>query len=330
MLLTLAGWTSPTPWRRRLAYEWTRWRLWRMKFMAGGVEALKVRVPPGPAPVKVLRALEVAEEALSMPRAADRPNWTLPRFADEVERRSGVRISRSRLSVVLRKKGIFAGGVHTLKGRQDADAVKPLVCVGLLKKPQAEAGEIVLLFGDEFEGAHASLSRPCLGQEGSRCAHPAPGHGRLRDAPRVLDWKERELVACTSRTKRSTDFVALLEDSDRRYGPKPGGAIKPTVLTLDNGPIHTSSDTRRARRAGRCRDDRVAAKYVPNSTTSRRDRRDLSGTISLIRPSPEPMTSTVVFHAAIAKLNGQRMRHLVSRRPGDVGESVMQKIRTLR
>ena len=47
--------------------------------------------------------------ALSGP-VADRPNGTLPRLADEIETRAGVRLSRSRLSVVLRKKGAFAGG----------------------------------------------------------------------------------------------------------------------------------------------------------------------------------------------------------------------------
>jgi transposase len=64
--------------------------------------------------VKALRALEVAEEVLSAP-VADRPNWTLPRLADEIEKRSGVCISRSRLSVVLRKKGVFAGGVRATR-----------------------------------------------------------------------------------------------------------------------------------------------------------------------------------------------------------------------
>src|SRR5215210_3988640 len=34
------------------------------------------------------RALEVAEALLSAP-VADRPNWTLPRLADEIEKRSG-------------------------------------------------------------------------------------------------------------------------------------------------------------------------------------------------------------------------------------------------
>ena len=84
-------------------------RLWRGAFMAGGVEALRTRVPPGPAPTKAERALAVAEELLAAP-VADRPNWTLPRLADEIERRAGLRISHSRLSVVLRKKGRSAGG----------------------------------------------------------------------------------------------------------------------------------------------------------------------------------------------------------------------------
>ena len=76
--------------------------------MTGGIEALTTAVAPGPAPVKAERALAVAEEVLSAP-VADRPNWTLPRLADEVETRSGMRISRSRLSVVLRQRGVSAG-----------------------------------------------------------------------------------------------------------------------------------------------------------------------------------------------------------------------------
>jgi transposase len=79
--------------------------------MTGGVDALRRSVAPGPAPVKAECALAVAEEVLSRP-VADRPNWTLPRLADEIENRSGVRISCSRLSVVLRQKGISAGAVR--------------------------------------------------------------------------------------------------------------------------------------------------------------------------------------------------------------------------
>src|SRR3954465_575224 len=107
ILLTLSGWT-----RRQIAEAFgvreDTVRFWRSAFTAGGIEALKTAVAPGPAPVKAERALALAEEVLSAP-VADRPNWTLPRLADEVEKRSGMRISRSRLSVVLRQKGISAG-----------------------------------------------------------------------------------------------------------------------------------------------------------------------------------------------------------------------------
>ena len=107
ILLTLAGWTS-----LRIAEAFgvreDTVRFWRSAFITGGLEALKTSIAPGPAPVKAERALAVAEEVLSAP-VADRPNWTLPRLADEIETRAGVRISRSRLSVVLRQRGISAG-----------------------------------------------------------------------------------------------------------------------------------------------------------------------------------------------------------------------------
>ena len=107
ILLTLSGWTS-----RQIAEAFgvreDTVRFWRSAFRTGGIEALKTAVAPGPVPVKAACALAVAEEVLSGP-VADRPNWTLPRLADEIEKRSGMRISRSRLSVVLRQKGISAG-----------------------------------------------------------------------------------------------------------------------------------------------------------------------------------------------------------------------------
>jgi transposase len=108
ILLTLSGWTSSETAMAFGVREDTV-RLWRSAFMRGGVQALRTRVPPGPAPTKAERALAVAEEVLAAP-VADRPNWTLPRLADEIERRAGLRISRSRLSVVLRQKGLSAGG----------------------------------------------------------------------------------------------------------------------------------------------------------------------------------------------------------------------------
>src|SRR5215212_4594519 len=53
-------------------------------------------------------SLAVAEDVLSVP-VANRTNWTLRRLAAQIEQRAGLRISASRLSVVLRKKGISVG-----------------------------------------------------------------------------------------------------------------------------------------------------------------------------------------------------------------------------
>jgi transposase len=64
--------------------------------------------------------------------------------------------------------------------------------------------------------------------------------------PGVLDRARRDLVGRTSRTRRSPDVIALLEEPDRRRGPRPGEVARPVVLVLDDGPIHTSKATRAA------------------------------------------------------------------------------------
>src|SRR5436305_1216785 len=96
-----------------------------------------------------------------------------------------------------------------------------------LLKAQAEAGDIVLLFADESE----ALTHPYLAhvwaKKGADLRVPAPGQCAKVAMLGMLDWAHRELVVRTSRTKRSSDFIALLEEVDRRYGPKLGVAIKP-------------------------------------------------------------------------------------------------------
>jgi hypothetical protein len=119
-----------------------------------------------------------------------------------------------------------------------------------LLKAQAEAGDIVLLFGDESE----ALTHPCLAhawaKRGADLRVPAPGQAAKLAMLGVLDWARRGLGARTSRTKRSSDVIALLEELDRRWGPRPGEVTRPVVLVPDlvpdNGPIHTSKATRAA------------------------------------------------------------------------------------
>src|ERR1700681_3770555 len=103
ILLSLDGWTS-----ERIAAAFCAQpdsvRHWRWIFGREGVAGLRGRKACGPEPVKARAALSVVEEVLA-PGVSDRPNWTLPGLQAEIEKRTGQRISKSRLSVVMRKKG---------------------------------------------------------------------------------------------------------------------------------------------------------------------------------------------------------------------------------
>jgi len=115
-----------------------------------------------------------------------------------------------------------------------------------LRKRQAEAGDIVLLYGDESEAlTHPYLAR-AWARSGADLRVPAPGQAKKVAVLGSLDHVTRQLIVHTSPTKRSTDFVAHLEQLDRLYGPMPGRRVKQIVLVEDNGPIHVSKLARAA------------------------------------------------------------------------------------
>ena len=133
-----------------------------------------------------------------------------------------------------------------MKGRQDGNAVDRIGLRLKLRKAQAKAGDMVLLFSDESEAlTHPYLAR-AWAKRGADLRVQAPGQSRKVALMGSLDWTERKLLVTTSPTKRSADFIAHLRDLDQIYGPKPGEALKPVVIVLDNGPIHTSRETRAA------------------------------------------------------------------------------------
>jgi transposase len=109
-----------------------------------------------------------------------------------------------------------------------------------LRKRQAEAGDIVLLYGDESEAlTHPYLAR-AWAKSGADLRVPAPGQAKKMAMLGSVDHVTRRLVVHTSPTKRSSDFVAHLEQIDQLYGPTPGRPAQPVVLVEDDGPIHTS------------------------------------------------------------------------------------------
>ena len=79
-----------------------------------------------------------------------------------------------------------------------------------------------------------------LPKSGADLRVPAPGQAKKVALMGSLDHVTRQLIVHTSPTKRSSDFVAHLEQLDHLYGPMPGRPAKPVVLVEDNGPIHTS------------------------------------------------------------------------------------------
>ncbi len=129
-----------------------------------------------------------------------------------------------------------------------------------LLKAQAIAGDIVLLFADESEAlTHPYLAR-AWAKRGTDLRVPAPGMSTKVAMIGAFDFSRRKLIVHTSCTKRSTDFIAFLEKLDNLYGPKPGVGVKPVVIVLDNGPIHTSKATRKALAA---RDHWLRVEWLP-------------------------------------------------------------------
>ena len=190
------------------------------RFHRGGVEALKANVAPGPAPVKSEAALRVVTPLLEQP-VADRRNWTIPRLRAEIEAREGVRISRSQLSKALRKKVPLAATAAHAEGTPDRREVERVGLRLQLRKQQAEAGDIVLLYGDESEAlTHPYLAR-AWAKAGADLRVPAPGQAKKVAMLGSLDYVTRQLIVHTSPTKRSSDFVAHLEQLDRLFGPSP-------------------------------------------------------------------------------------------------------------
>lgn len=207
-----------------------------------------------------------------------------------------------------------------MKSRQDADAVERSGLRLKLLKAQARAGDIVLLFGDESEAlTHPYLAR-AWARRGADLRVPAPGQAAKVAIMGTLDWQERLLLVHTSKTKRSTDFIAHLEDLDRLYGPslqraavqQPGSGCepKPVVLVLDNGPIHISKATRAALDA---RSHWLTVEWLPKYAPELNDIEQVWGQLKSRHLAHQTFADapalTKAIHHAVTELNSQRVRH---------------------
>ena len=196
---------------------------------------------------------------------------------------------------------------HSLKGRQDAQAVERSGLRLRLLRQQAKAGDIRLLFGDASEAlTHPDLAH-AWAKRGADLRVEAPGQARRRAMLGALDAANGRLIVETSARKRSADFVGLLEWLDRELALPADVSAKPTVLVLDNGPIHTSRAIAKALAARPWLTIEWLPKYAPELNDIERSRRDLK------RHHLAHQTFTSVdhldahIHRAVAAMNHERM-----------------------
>ena len=195
-----------------------------------------------------------------------------------------------------------------MKGRQIAGEIARVGLRLQLRKAQAEAGDIVLLYGDESEAlTHPYLAR-AWAKRGADLRVPAPGQAKKVAMIGSLDHVTRQLIVHTSPTKRSSDFIAHLEQLDRLYGPQPGGAIKPVVLVEDNGPIHVSKHSLAALAA---RAHWLTVEWLPKYAPELNDIEvvwhDLKAYHLAHQTFTDVATLDQAIHAAVHDLNRERM-----------------------
>ena len=202
---------------------------------------------------------------------------------------------------------VFRRPRHTLKGRQDTAAVEAS-CERLADlKTQAAAGAIDLVFLDESEVlTHPYLAR-CWARRGTDLRIQAPGQAKKRAMLGAFDPRRRRLLVHTSATKRSTDFVALLDQLGAAYGTT--GRTRPLVAVLDNGPIHTSKLTTKALAARTWLTLEWLPKYTPELNDIERCWRDLKQHYLANRTFADPDALARAIPDAVARLNHERQPH---------------------
>src|SRR3954463_12822126 len=292
VLWSLEGETSPTI-AARLGVRAEQGRRWRAAFRRGGGGGARSRPRPGRpppqrrgggaalAPAAGSHAPQARGGARGGGGAAEGRRGRPARLDPGPARGRGRGAHRRDDLAGPPERGPAKGGYrwrrprHTLKGRQDADAVDRAGLRLRLLKQQAAAGDIHLLFGDEAE----ALTHPCLAhcwaERGADLRVEAPGRAKRRALLGALDHARGELIVVTSATKRSGDFVDLLGRLDHAYGPAPRREDRPVVLVLDNGPIHTSKAATAALAARPWLRVEWLPKYAPELNAIERPWRDL-------------------------------------------------------
>jgi transposase len=171
-------------------------------------------------------------------------------------------------------------------------------------KTQAAAGAIDLVFLDESEAlTHPYLAR-CWARRGSNLRIEAPGQAKKQAMLGAFDPLLRRLLVHTSPTKRSTDFLALLDQLGAVYGT--AERARPLVAVLDNGPIHRSKLTTRALAQRPWLTLEWLPKYAPELNDIERCWRDLKQHQLANRTFADADALARAIPDAVARLNHER------------------------
>lgn len=166
---------------------------------------------------------------------------------------------------------------------------------------------IDLLFLDEAEARTHPYLAHCWAKRGADLRIEAPGQARRRAMLGALDPIRVELRVHTSATKRSTDFIRLLDELDATYG----GATRtrPLVAVMDNGSIHTSKLTSKALAERPWLTVEWLPKYAPELNEIERSWRDRKRHHLANRTFADADDLDRTIHRAVDRLNQERQPH---------------------
>jgi transposase len=164
------------------------------------------------------------------------------------------------------------------------------------------------VFLDESEAlTHPYLAR-CWARRGTELRIEAPGQAKKQAMLGAFDPVRRRLLVHTSPTKRSTDFVALLDQLGAAYGT--AERTRPLVAVLDNGPIHTSKLTTKALAQRPWLTLEWLPKYAPELNDIERCWRDLKQHQLANRTFTDADALARAIPDAVARLNHERQPHI--------------------
>jgi hypothetical protein len=175
-----------------------------------------------------------------------------------------------------------------------------------LRREQARAGDITLLFADESEALTHPYLAHAWARRGADLRIAAPGQAKKVAILGALDAVTREVIVRTAPTKRSADFVVLLDAIDRRYGPASGAPVGPVVLVLDNGPIHRAKLTAKALCQRPWLTVEWLPKYAPELNDIERSWRDLKRHHLAHRTFTDADDLDITIHRSVANMNHER------------------------